>query len=84
MNTDKCATIQIDWTPDTDNIMGFLIDRWVEDMFSECSICVYYETAGDVGQRLESALRNQIIYDAVDVAVQSMAETVDGTDNEDE
>ena len=66
MNTDKCATVPIDM----DNAVGFLIDRLVEETFNECSICVYYETVGDVSQRLERAVQIQTVYDAIDIAVQ--------------
>ena len=66
MDTDRCVTTPIDM----DNATGYLIDRLVEETFNECSICVYYETVGDVSQRFKRAVQIQTVYDAIGIAVQ--------------
>ena len=62
---DNCVTIELDWQEKDNYVFANLIDKWIDENLSECSVCTYYEERGTVGERLEMAIQNEVILNAI-------------------
>ena len=66
----NCVSIDLKWEQDTEYFLAPLIDQWVDEHLSECSACTYYEESGTVGERLEMAIQNEVILNAIILGIE--------------
>lgn len=59
-----CVKIQVE---DSIDIFPFLVDAWVEDNLTDCSIATYYEDDGAIEERLYAAILNDIVISTIEI-----------------